>query len=322
MNGLDVVPLNQLSRCWHTQVIDDALSRLLKRLCACGTLTGGAEAQLWFWFRWGKISFSPLCWLDCLQLFLLNWSSRIYWLEAGCNLWFGLLSANLNYWGSFGAYWRSCLTWNCILYWGIFVVQRLRGLWVVGAIALANRKSSLRRNCAKCLVFKSGTGILLYGLLGDRIRSRSRWWWNRRVSGFDGSLVSIEVDLTSEWLDEDLAALWSLKRLAFLDSVDAHGLFRGLWHVIIIPVAAIFYATVFLTQRRSCFEKIQIRMTLLKAGFWVCMKLNSMTILELLIKIRGKRRGSVDMLALDVVSLVTHGHRGYLLRNLVRILPH
>ena len=46
MNGLDVVALNELSRGWHTQVIDDALSRLLKRLGACGALAGGAVAQL------------------------------------------------------------------------------------------------------------------------------------------------------------------------------------------------------------------------------------------------------------------------------------
>ena len=47
-----------------------------------------------------------------------------------------------------------------------------------------------------------------------------------------------------------------------------------------------------------------------------------MAILELLIKIRGKRRGSVHVLALDVVSLATHGHLGHLLRNRVRILSH
>ena len=46
MDGLDVVALNKLSRGWHTQVIDDALSRLLERLSARGTLARGALAQL------------------------------------------------------------------------------------------------------------------------------------------------------------------------------------------------------------------------------------------------------------------------------------
>ena len=46
MNGLDVVALNKLSRGWHTQVIDDALSRLLERLSARSTLARGALAQL------------------------------------------------------------------------------------------------------------------------------------------------------------------------------------------------------------------------------------------------------------------------------------
>ena len=61
MNGLNVVALNELSLSWHTKVIDDALSRLLKWLSACGTLARLALAQLIFRLRWGEITFSPLC---------------------------------------------------------------------------------------------------------------------------------------------------------------------------------------------------------------------------------------------------------------------
>ena len=66
--------------------------------------------------------------------------------------------------------------------------------------------------------------------------------------------MPIEVDLTTEGLNEDLAALWSLKRLAFLNSVDSNRVLRGLRHGFIIPVTTVFDAAVFLAQWRSSFE--------------------------------------------------------------------
>ena len=133
--------------------------------------------------------------------------------------------------------------------------------------------------------------------------------------------MTIEVDLTAKRLNEDLAALGSLKRLSFLDSVDSHGFLRGFRRIFNVPVVAVIDTAVFLAQRRSTFEKCQIRMILLKAGFRICMKCDTVPILEFFVKMSGKWRGSLHVLTLVIVSLVTHGHRGHRLWHRESILP-